>query len=92
MREAKLVAVGKLTAYEQKVIPGPASAVCLAGFFIALQKNLIKDGETVLINIGEGPAYLEQMIYTSHNVSNVEECAPHSIDDYRTQLWNDVLE
>ncbi len=96
MREAKLVAVGKLTAYEQKVIPGPASAVCLAGFFIALQKHLIKDGETVLINLGEGPnrapLFLEQMIYTSHNVSNVEECAPHSIDDYRTQLWNDVLE
>ncbi len=39
MREEKLVAVGKLTAYEQKVIPGPASAVCLAGFFVALRKN-----------------------------------------------------
>lgn len=96
MREEKLVAVGKLTAYEQKVIPGPASAVCLAGYFVALKKNLIKDGETVLINIGEGPnrapLFLEQMIYTSHNVSNVEECAPHSIDDYRTQLWSEVLD
>ncbi|MDD2726015.1 MAG: pyridoxal-phosphate dependent enzyme [Proteiniphilum sp.] len=96
MREEKLVAVGKLTAYEQKVIPGPASAVCLAGFFIALQKNLIRDGETVLINIGEGPnrapLFLEQMIYTSHNVSNVEECAPHSMEDYRRELWNEVLE
>jgi threonine synthase len=96
MREEKLVAVGKLTAYEQKVIPGPASAVCLAGFFVALRKNLIKDGETVLINIGEGPnrapLFLEQMIYTSHNVSNVEECAPHSMEDYRKELWNEVLE
>lgn len=96
MREKKLVAVGKLTAYEQKVIPGPASAVCLAGFFVALRKNLIKDGETVLINIGEGPnrapLFLEQMIYTSHNVSNVEECAPHYMEDYRKELWNEVLE
>ncbi len=96
MKEEKLVAVGKLTAYEQKVIPGPASAVCLAGFFVALRKNLIKDGETVLINIGEGPnrapLFLEQMIYTSHNVSHVDECAPHSIDDYRRALWNEVLE
>ncbi len=96
MREEKLVAVGKLTAYEQKVIPGPASAVCLAGFFIALRKNLIKDGETVLINIGEGPnrapLFLEQMIYTSHNVSNVEECTPHYMEDYRKELWNEVLD
>ena len=96
MREEKLVAVGKLTAYEQKVIPGPASAVCLAGFFVALRKNLIKDGESVLINIGEGPnrapLFLEQMIYTSHNVSNVEECTPHYMEDYRKELWNEVLD
>lgn len=95
MRESKLLSVGKLISYEQKVIPGPASAVCLAGFFIALKKNQIKDGETVMINIGEGanraPLFLEQMIYTSQNVQEVDECAPHSINDYRAELWNDVL-
>jgi len=32
------------------------------------------------------------MIYTSRNVSNVDECAPHSINDFREQLWKDVLE
>lgn len=96
MREEKLVPVGKLVAYEQKVIPGPASAVCIAGFFNALQKNLIKDGETVLLNIGEGPnrapLFLEKMIYTTRNVNNVDECSPHSIDDFREQLWKDLLE
>lgn len=96
MAEKKLLPVGKLAAYEQKVIPGPASAVCLAGFFNALKNNLINEGETVLINIGEGanraPHFLEQMIYTSHSVNRVDECAPHSIDDYRARLWNDVLE
>ena len=95
MRESKLLSVGKLMAYEQKVIPGPASAVCMSGFFLALKKNLIKDGETVMINIGEGPnrapLFLEQMIYTTQNVSNIEECAPHSINDLREELWNDVL-
>ena len=96
MHEKKLLAVGKLIAYEQKVIPGPASAVGMAGFFIALKKGLIKNGETVLINLGEGPnrapAFLEQMIYTSHNVSNVDECAPHSMNDYRAQLWKEVMD
>ena len=94
MREKKLLAMGKLMAFEKKVIPGPASAVCMAGFFIALQKNQIKDGETVLINLGEGanraPYFLEQMIYT-RNVQNVEECEPHLMDDYRAELWNEVL-
>lgn len=95
MQEDKLVSIGKLVAYEQKMIPGPASSVCLAGFFIALQKGLIKDGETVLINIGEGPnrapRYLEQMIYTSREVENVEQCHPHEIDNYREELWADIV-
>lgn len=94
MRERKLAAVGKLVAYEQKVIPGPASAVCIAGFFIALRKGLIKNGETVMINIGEGPnrapLFLEQMIYTTRNVQNVDECSPHSINDYRARLWEEL--
>ena len=96
MRESKLLSVGKLMAYEKKVIPGPASAVCMAGFFIALRKNKIKDGETVLINLGEGsnrsPYFLEQMIYTTKSVNSVEDCEPHSIDDFRTKLWNELLE
>ena len=95
MQEKKLVPVGKLVAYEQKVIHGPASAVCVAGFFKALEKGLIKNGETVLLNTGEGanraPLYLEQMIYTTHQVDNVEQCAPHEIDGYREQLWDEVL-
>ncbi|HBK94711.1 MAG TPA: hypothetical protein DDZ69_06835, partial [Porphyromonadaceae bacterium] len=54
MRESKLIPLGKLIAYEQKMVPGPASTVCVAGFFNALKKNLINDGETVMVNIGEG--------------------------------------
>lgn len=96
MQERKLLSVGKIMAYEKKVIPGPASAVCMAGFFIALKKNKIKDGETVLINLGEGanraPYFLEQMIYTTKSVNSVEDCAPHHIEDFRTKLWNDILE
>lgn len=95
IREKKLLPVGKLVAYEQKVVPGPASAVCLAGFFEALQKNLIKNGETVMLNTGEGPNrapyFLEQMIYTTREVNNVEECEPHSLEDYRNILWAEAL-
>ncbi len=95
MRESKLIPLGKLIAYEQKMVPGPASTVCVAGFFNELKKNLINDGETVMVNIGEGavraPYFLEQMIYTTQEVTNADECAPHEIDGYRDQLWKDVL-
>lgn len=95
MKEKKLVPVGKLIAYERKLLLGPASAVCIAGFFNALEKGLIKTGETVLLNTGEGvrraPDFVDQMIYTTKNVSSVDECEPHQIDDFRKQLWDDVL-
>jgi threonine synthase len=95
MQESKLVPVGKLVAYEQGVLLGPASVVCVAGFFNALKHNLIKDSEIVLLNTGEGvnraPEFLEQMIYTTHDVHHVDECKPHSIGDFRAGLWNEVL-
>lgn len=95
MKEEKLAAIGRLIAYERKLLLGPASAVCLGGFFEALEKGLLKSGETLIINIGEGvrraPEFVEQMIYSSKEVSSADECKPHQIDFYRKQLWNDVL-
>lgn len=95
MKESKMVDYGKLIAYERKVILGPASAVCMAGFFEALKKGLINNGETVLINTGEGvrraPDFVDEMIYTTKNVNSVDDCKPHMIDDYRKQLWDAVL-
>lgn len=96
MKEEKLVDYGKLVAFERKLILGPASAVCIAGFFEALKKGAIKNGETVLLNTGEGvrraPEFVEQMIYTTKNVTSVDDCKPHKISDYREQLWNAVLD
>ena len=95
MQEEKLIPIAKLVAYEQSVTFGPASIVCIAGFFNALKNGQIKDGETVLLNTGEGvtraPLFLEQMIYTARDVYGVDDCAPHSIEDFRKELWDDVL-
>lgn len=96
MKEDKLADYGKLIAYERKVILGPASAVCMAGFFLALKNGLIKNGETVLINTGEGvrraPDFVNEMIYTTKEVDCVDQCNPHMIDDYRKQLWQAVID
>ncbi len=95
MKESKLADYAKLVAFERKVIMGPASAVCIAGFFEALKKGEIKNGETVLLNTGEGvrraPEFVEQMIYTTKTVNSIEDCKPHKISDYRQQLWDAVI-
>lgn len=93
--EDKIAAFGRLVAFETKVLLGPASAVCIAGFFESLKKGLIPDGSTVLVNVGEGinraPEFLNEMIYTTRHVANVDECAPHTIESFREKLWNDIL-
>lgn len=94
MRECKLTDYGKLVAFEQKVLVGPASAVCIGGFFESLKKGLIKNGETVLLNVGEGVRrasdFVNEMMYTTRNVDDVEDCKPHRIEDFREQLWEAV--
>jgi len=96
VNENKLVDVAKLISFENNVMLGPASAVCISGFFDSLKKGLVKEGETVLLNIGEGvrcaPEFVERMIYTSNEVDNADQCRPHLIQSYRKQLWDAVVE
>ena len=52
--ESDLAALAKKIQQKTGVIFGPASMVCFAGFFKALEENMIHKGETILLNIGEG--------------------------------------
>ncbi|MDD4970903.1 MAG: pyridoxal-phosphate dependent enzyme [Paludibacter sp.] len=94
--EEKIADFARLIAYERKVMLGPASAVCISGFFGALKKGLIKDGETVLLNVGEGvrraPEFVDEMLYASKDVDNVDQCTPHTMESYRSQLWDAVTD
>ncbi|MDL2296431.1 pyridoxal-phosphate dependent enzyme [Bacteroidales bacterium OttesenSCG-928-B11] len=54
VKEAELVDLAKKVYQERNIHLGPASVVCLLGFFEALKQGKINDGETVLINTGEG--------------------------------------
>jgi threonine synthase len=65
VKENELIDFAKIVYKEKNLILGPASIVCLMGFYEALQQNLIKNGETVLVNTGEGAArakWLEKAI------------------------------
>jgi len=96
IKEADIVDYARLTAFESKVLLGPASAVCIAGFFESLKTGLIKNGETVLLNVGEGvrraPEFVCKLIYSTKYVDNVDQCQPATMDSYREQLWNAILD
>jgi threonine synthase len=53
IKESKLTHFARIVRDEKQILLGPASIVCLAGFYQALKEGQIKNGETVLINIGE---------------------------------------
>lgn len=68
----------RLVANERKIMIGPASAVCVAGFFRALKNNLINNNETVLLNIGEGinraPDIVEKIFSKSEEkIKNIDD-------------------
>ena len=81
-----------MVVFEKGVKIGPASTVAVNGFFEALKQDLIKDGENVLINIGESmnraPELLSEMIYTTKLVDSVNDCTPPDRETYRKLLWN----
>ncbi len=88
-------AVARLVSFESSVRIGPAAAIAVGGFFEALKTGSVRNGEKVMINIGEGiqraPELLEKMIYTTESVLTVEECKPFSRQDYRQMLYQPFL-
>jgi threonine synthase len=94
MKEEKIHDIARWIAYETKIPMGPASAVCMGGFLNALKQGLIKDGETVLVNTGEGvsraPKFMEELIYTSDNVTTLDDCNIHDREALREDLLNKI--
>lgn len=88
-------AVARLVSFETSVRIGPAAAIAVGGFFEALKNNGLRSGERVMINIGEGiqraPELLEQMIYTTENVSTIDDCLPSDRNSYRQTLYQPFL-
>ena len=54
MKESELAKYGRIVKDERGIYFGPASIVCFAGFYQALEEGQIRNGETVLLNTGEG--------------------------------------
>ena len=87
--------VARLVAFESTIKIGPAATIAVGGFFEGLKKGLFKEGEKIMLNIGEGvrrsPELLEEMIYTSKLVSSVEECESVDRQIFREDLWKPFM-
>ena len=92
--ETHLVDVARLIAFETTVRIGPAAAIAVGGFFESLHQGHIKEGDHVLINVGEGvrraPDFVEEMIYTTRHINSVDDCERFDREDLRSQLWNKI--
>ncbi len=89
--EDQIINVAKLVAFEKSLRMGPAAAIAVGGFFDSLQKNLIKNGDVVLINVGEGikraPEFAQKLIYTTEFVDSIDDCKPKLRDNYRDKIY-----
>jgi len=90
-KEEKAVDVSRLIAYETTHRLGPAAAITVVGFFDALREKYIKDGDVVMLNIGEGinrsPLFTEKLSYSTQSITHLEEIMPKSRKDYAEDLW-----
>jgi threonine synthase len=92
--EANLVDVARLIAFETTVRIGPAAAIAVGGFFESLHAGHIKNGDKVLLNIGEGvrraPDFVEEMIYTTKHIDSIDDCDRFDRNEYHAQLWGKI--
>jgi threonine synthase len=94
--EDYMIEVARVIAFENTVRIGPAAAIAVGGFFESLHKGIIKNGDNVLLNIGEGirraPEFVEEMMYTTEHVDSIDDCQRFDREQYRQQLWNKIYE
>lgn len=88
--ESAIVDIARFIAYEVAVRIGPAAAIGVGGFFNALNRGYLRDGDRIVIAIGEGirrsPQFMESLTYTSNTVSDLSDCYAVSRSDYGKML------
>ena len=90
--ENKALEMARWVAHERQIHIGPASSVCLLGLLKAIENGEIADGQSVLVNMGEGikrsPDFLLQLGQNIATVSCAEQCRPSDkkIFNFVTQM------
>jgi len=93
--ETKSADVARLVAFKTLEKIGPASAIGLGGYFESLKKGLLKDGDVVMINLGEGleraSFFLSELAYNFDTVSSADEINIFRRKDLEFKLWRKIL-
>jgi threonine synthase len=93
-KEEETVLMARLVAFERSVRMGPAAAIVVGGFIKALRQGYLRDGDVVMLNIGEGirraPKFMERMIRVSGTVRTLDECSLFDRQAYEKELWDDI--
>ena len=88
--EDKVLEMARWVAFEQQIQIGPASAVCLLGLLKALENGEIANGQTLLVNIGEGikraPEFMNQLGQHIATVSSIDQCQLPDKNQWREGL------
>ncbi len=92
--ENKTADVARLIAYKTQEKIGPASAICMGGFFDSLKKGLIKDGDVVMINMGEGieraASFLSELVTDNSLVKSADDIEVFDRAALEQKLWDAV--
>ena len=92
--EEKSVDIAKLVAMETNVLMGPAAALPVSGLFDAFKHGYIKNGDVVVINIGEGinrsPSFMEKFLSANKMVNTVNECETYDRGKIKDKLWKTI--
>lgn len=93
--ESLITDISKLIAYIKHIQIGPASAIAVGGFFESLHRGIIKNGESVMINVGEGvrraPDFMEEMIYTTKQINSIDDVEKFDRKIYADGLWTPFI-
>lgn len=86
--------IAQLVAAETSVLIGPAASIPVAGLFQSFKSGYIKNGDVILLNIGEGvqrsPDFLQSMVEYGVPITSLAETTLFSRENYKKKLWENV--
>ncbi len=92
--EKMAIVMSRIIAFETSILIGPAAALPVAGLFRALKNKLIHNGDTIMLNIGEGvnrsPDFMQKMADAESAIDDVGSCRPFDRKAYGKRLWDVV--
>lgn len=86
--------IARLVAFERSVRIGPAAAIGIGGFFEALKNKAIRNGDRIMINVGEGirraPDFMVDLFKEKGAVAAIDECRPIDKRRQRKAIWDEL--